>query len=147
MNIEDKIAVLARYGIKIDRRELVRSLLAIVGERAETIRTAGAWTQALKSLTMEDLLSAAERTLDKYTVEAVARFKADRLEQAETKERTGKYSWVSIHDGKECPSCNERHTMAPKTMAQWRAYGLPNTGATYCNRFRRACRCELVVAE
>lgn len=53
-----------------------------------------------------------------------------------------KLMWLSVGDLDVCPSCDKRHGKV-KTFKQWRASGLPGSGALICGS---ECRCHLIPA-
>lgn len=53
------------------------------------------------------------------------------------------FMWITRGDENVCPSCEPRHGEL-KTMAQWKARGLPGSGALICSV---ECRCQLAPAD
>lgn len=50
------------------------------------------------------------------------------------------FTWITVHDGKVCPSCASRHGDS-KAIDDWVQEGLPRTGWSVCGG---RCRCMLI---
>lgn len=73
--------------------------------------------------------------LRKQTKTAIRQYKHAKL----TEMGFTKLAWIAVVLG-SCPSCIKRHGKV-KTLAQWRAVGLPGSAVLYCED---DCRCHLV---
>lgn len=152
LSMQEKIAVLEYYGIKIPRREIARSMLDLISDKVRRQKNLR-FEVELGNMTVEETKAAVRRVLDKYLKEAEGRFIADRTEQMVTERleqelgeknaasaaRKMKYRWVSVLRSNTCPDCKRRHGREER-MQVWRAMGIPRAGATRC---RQHCQCQL----
>jgi hypothetical protein len=65
--------------------------------------------------------------------------------QMQTADEDKLYGWMlqPTTSGKHCPDCVSRSQLQPRTMAEWKALGLPRNGATVCTD---KCMCVLTEA-
>lgn len=153
ITLDEKLGILEHYGITFPRREIARSLLDIVGARVREAKRTN-YAEAIAQATEQDMIAAAKKVVDKYMLEAEARFAVAQTEKATLEKLTAKlgerdgaraarrmkYKWQSVTtDEIRCPDCRDRHGRE-ETMAVWRSLGVPRSGATVCTQW---CRCEL----
>ena len=124
LTIDEKIGILEHYGITFPRREIARSLLDVVGARVRAAKLTN-YSEAIAAATEADMVAASKKVIDKYMLEAEARFAVAQSEKftlekltAEHGERDGarlarrmKYKWQTVgqSDPKLCPDCRPRH--------------------------------------
>jgi len=155
LSLDQKTAIVAHYGMQIPRRELARAIMDVVGSAARKMRRDH--TEAMANATTDQLKAAASKVLDKYVHKAEQLFKTEQLKKAAAQKliiEKGKkaaaklakkllYTWLTCGRKNVCPQCVTRQGWTPKTWAEWKAFGLPGEGFTYCGSW---CRCQLTLA-
>lgn len=132
---EDLIRTLKRFNIEPDMGGIMaRSRRAF--ERLNSVIAEGIAPDAATWLAIDQQLEKQVTQNLRQMVKAAVR----NYKQARREEVADKATWVTLADGRVCPSCGARHGKT-KTWKQWRAMGLPGSAALIC---RQECRCDLV---
>lgn len=132
---EDMVRILNRFGIEPD----------LAGIEARGKRALAKFDRLLEEGVMPDeaLLAQLEKqnarefeqNLRQMAKTAIRLYREKRLEKV-----AAMFAWITSGGDNVCPSCEPRHGKV-KTMAQWRALGLPGSHALLCGA---ECNCQLV---
>lgn len=135
---EDLVRTLKRFGIDPDVDAIARRakrayerLDRVIAEGGEP--DAATWEAFDKQLERE-----VTQGLRQMTKAAIRNYK-----QARADEASPKLMWETVGDANVCGSCEPRHGKV-KTLAQWKAQGLPGSASLVC---AAECRCELLPVE
>lgn len=123
-----------------------------VEQEINKLRDGGMSEEAIRRLLLQDLVSE-ESTIfgqfknamrEEITGTMAQAFEAGVVDEFQA--QTGgeaEYRWTTVGDADVCEDCEER-AGAVRSLAEWRAIGLPKSGFSRCDR---RCRCEITPVE
>ena len=129
----DMVRTLTRFGLQPDmvalRQAANRAFEHLDSAISEgVIPDAKAWEAIDKAIKTN-----VSQYLRQQTKAAIGNYKVSKFSPAD------KLTWISKGDAGVCTSCESRHGKT-KTLAQWRALGMPRSAALRC---KKECRCDL----
>ena len=155
LSLDQKIAVLEKYGVKIERREFARSIMDTLRPHAR--RAKMVMSEAMANATADQIKDATRKVLDKHMRRIESRYRHQKTlsaTKAKAAMKAGKkaalgmakralYFWITTGGKNVCPQCLQRSQWNAMTISEWAQHGLPGEGFTYCDT---ACMCRLGLA-